>query len=143
MLVCTLYDKYYVLALDKPLTLIINQSLITGMFPEQLKLAKVIPLYKKYDKLIMGNYRPMNGVGAFKFLGVTLDENLTWKSHTDKVATQLFNYSVIINKLKNHLPLYILKALYNSLVQPHLNHAILVWVTNATDWSNYKSDWSE
>ena len=27
--------------------------------------------------------------------------------------------------------------------QPHLNYAILVWVTNATDWSNYKSNWSE
>ena len=46
--------------LIKPLTLIINQSLITGIFPEKLKLAKVIPLYKKDDKLIMGNYRPIS-----------------------------------------------------------------------------------
>ena len=44
----------------KPLTLIINQSLITGIFPEKLKLAKVIPLYKKDDKLITNNYRPIS-----------------------------------------------------------------------------------
>ena len=47
----------------------------------------------------------MNGteiqrVEAFDFLGVTLDENLAWKSHTDKVATKLSKYSGIINELK-------------------------------------------
>ena len=83
-------------------------------------------------------------VETFDFLGgVTLDEYLTWKSHTNNVATKLAKYSGIINKLKNYLPLHILKALYNSLVQAHLNYAILVGVTNAIGWSNYKSDWSE
>ena len=43
------------------------------------------------------------------------------------MATKLFKYSGIINKLKNYLPLYIRKALYNSLVQTHLNYATLVW----------------
>ena len=32
-----------------PLTVMINQSLCTGIFPEKLKVAKVIPLYKKGD----------------------------------------------------------------------------------------------
>ena len=44
----------------KPLTLIINQSLFTGIFPEKLKIAKVIPLHKKEDKSIMDNYRPVS-----------------------------------------------------------------------------------
>ena len=35
--------------LSKSLTLIINQSLITGVFPDNLKVAKVVPLYKKDD----------------------------------------------------------------------------------------------
>ena len=74
----------------------------------------------------------MNGieierVETFDFLGVTLDENLTWKPHTDKVPTKLFKYSGMMNKLKNYLPRYIMKALYNSLVQSHLNYAIFVW----------------
>ena len=50
--------KFLSPGLIKPLTLIINQALITGIFPEKLKLAKVIPLYKTDDKLIMNNYRP-------------------------------------------------------------------------------------
>ena len=74
----------------------------------------------------------MNGieferVETFDSLGVTLDENLTWKPHADQVDTKLSKYSGIMNKLKNHLPPDILKALYNSLVQTHSNYAIFIW----------------
>jgi hypothetical protein len=44
----------------KPLTLIINQSLNTGIFPDELKTAKVIPLHKKDDETIFTNYRPIS-----------------------------------------------------------------------------------
>ena len=30
----------------KPLTLVINQTLVTGIFPEKLKIAKVSPFFK-------------------------------------------------------------------------------------------------
>ena len=43
-----------------PLTLIINQRLSTGIFPDSLKIAKVIPLYKKGDKALLDNYRPIS-----------------------------------------------------------------------------------
>ena len=42
------------LEICKPLTLIINQSLSTGIFPDSLKVAKVIPLFKK------DNYRAIS-----------------------------------------------------------------------------------
>ena len=41
-----------------PLTRIINQSLCTDIFPFRLKIAKVIPLFKKND--IFDNYRPIS-----------------------------------------------------------------------------------
>ena len=43
----------------KPLTLIINQMLYSGIFPEQLKVSKIIPLHKANDKLLLTNYRPI------------------------------------------------------------------------------------
>ena len=52
--------KYLSPALQKPLTLIINQSLITGLFPEKLKIAKVQPLVKKSDDERVENYRPIS-----------------------------------------------------------------------------------
>ena len=42
------------------LTVIINQSLNTGIFPEKLKVAKVLPLYKKGDEHFFDNYRPIS-----------------------------------------------------------------------------------
>ena len=42
------------------ITLIINQSLKSGIFPNQLKIVKVTPIYKKDDKKIITNYRPIS-----------------------------------------------------------------------------------
>lgn len=42
------------------ITFIINQCLETGVFPDRLKLAKVIPLYKKDDPMLLTNYRPIS-----------------------------------------------------------------------------------
>ena len=42
------------------LTLIINQSLSVGIFPDRLKIAKILPLYKKGDRHIIDNYRPIS-----------------------------------------------------------------------------------
>ena len=47
-------------ALISPLTLIINQSLVTGIFPDKVKIAKVLPLFKKDDHTLMDNYRPIS-----------------------------------------------------------------------------------
>ena len=46
--------------ISKPLTIIRNQSLKTGMFSEALKIAKVKPLYKKGDNFCLNNYRPIS-----------------------------------------------------------------------------------
>ena len=42
------------------LTHIFNLSLTQGIFPQELKLARVIPLYKNEDKMLINNYRPVS-----------------------------------------------------------------------------------
>ena len=44
----------------KPLSLMVNQSLCTGIFPKKLKIAKAIPLFKKGDSHLFDNYRPIS-----------------------------------------------------------------------------------
>jgi exonuclease III len=48
---------HYIIA---PLTALINQSLNLGIFPERLKTAKVLPIYKKEENYIFDNYRPIS-----------------------------------------------------------------------------------
>lgn len=43
-----------------PLTDMINECFTSGTFPDDLKLAKVIPIYKKGSKLDINNYRPVS-----------------------------------------------------------------------------------
>ena len=38
----------------------INQSLCKGIFPDKLKQAKVIPIYKKSDNHVFDNHRPIS-----------------------------------------------------------------------------------
>ena len=42
-----------------PLSITVNPSVCTDIFPHRLKLAKGIPLYKKDDNKLFGNYRPI------------------------------------------------------------------------------------
>ncbi len=47
-------------ALIKPIIIIINQMINTGIFPDKLKIAKIIPILKKEDKTLLTNYRPIS-----------------------------------------------------------------------------------
>jgi hypothetical protein len=42
-----------------PLTWIINTSITTGKFPEEWKISKIIPLFKKGNRRTTKNYRPV------------------------------------------------------------------------------------
>jgi hypothetical protein len=46
--------------LNKPISVIINQSLKTGIFPNRLKIAKIMPIHKKDSIHLVENYRPIS-----------------------------------------------------------------------------------
>ena len=52
-------------ALTEPLTYIYNLSMYSGTVPHDLKIAKVIPIFKKGDVLIPSNYRPISLLSVF------------------------------------------------------------------------------
>ena len=46
--------------LADPLSILVNQSFSSGTFPDLLKKAKVIPIFKKGDESLVTNYRPIS-----------------------------------------------------------------------------------
>ena len=46
--------------ISKPLKLIFNQAISTGEYPDKLKIAKVLPIFKKGATNTLSNYRPIS-----------------------------------------------------------------------------------
>ena len=66
-----------------------------------------------------------------KYLGIIMDDRLTWKHHIFELRKKINRSIGIIYKMKNLSPLPVLLSLYYSLVHSHLNYGICVW-GNAT-----------
>jgi retron-type reverse transcriptase len=52
--------KNLILQLVTPLTHIFNLSFLNGVVPYQLKIAKVVPIFKSGDPMLVDNYRPIS-----------------------------------------------------------------------------------
>ena len=51
--------------ITQSLTQLINRSLTEGFCPDELKLAKVIPIYKAGSSMELSNYRPISILNFF------------------------------------------------------------------------------
>ena len=78
--------KSCITSYNKPLTYIINTSFETGISPDPMKLAKIVPIFMSGDKKIISNYRPISVLTFFskifenaisKYLLEFLDSNNT------------------------------------------------------------------
>ena len=103
-------------SITESLTIIVNQMLKTGTFPELLKISKVIPLYKKGDNSSLSNYRPIALLPSIS------------KIFEKAILTQLTEY------LEN-----------NSIIHPHQYgfrkfHSTEYAALHLTDYINYEMD---
>ena len=85
---------------------------------------------RNIDNLILDlqiSSEKLERVAEFNFLGLTVDENLNWNAHIQKVSNKISRTLGVMCRLKNFLPLHVLRILYNSLILPHLQYGILTW----------------
>ena len=103
------------------------------------KTSYMIFSYTKYSpedvKLELNNYEikhsPQN-----KFLGVYIDESLSWKYHISEICNKLAKVVGIIYRLQNVLPENILLTLYNTLFLPHITYCNINWANCAKTFSD-------
>ena len=62
-----------------------------------------------------------------KFLGVILDNKLTFKSHIDSILSKVSRHSGILYKIKNNLPVTTRVNYYFAFIYPYLSYNIIVW----------------
>ena len=98
--------KIFAESISAPLAILFNKSFATGKFPRQWKIANVSPVYKKGDRSIVSNYRPVSLLSCvskileklmFRVLYDFCDRNnlLTWRNSgfkkSDSAMNQIIN----------------------------------------------------
>ena len=106
------------------------------MNPTKTKYIVFRPKSKKCDfsdKVVAINGTILNQIGTTfndqttKFLGIYMDEHLTWKHHLDHINIKISRALFIINRVKNFLPVESLRTLYFALIHPFLSYGITIW----------------
>lgn len=71
--------------------------------------------------------KSIQDVQEIKFLGIYIDQKLTWEAHINNTCSKLSSISYIIRTLKETVSYNILKTLYYGLVQSTLQYGLLFW----------------
>jgi len=79
------------------------------------------------NKTIKLNNVTISREKSIKFLGLHLDEHLTWKMHITKLKSKLSSALFVLNKIKNILSCKALKTVYYALFHSHLMYGIQAW----------------
>ena len=87
---------------------------------------KYNPLASPSIKVKIDN-KEIEQVKVTKFLGILIDDDLSWKSHTSHIARIVSKYNGIFRRIKPFLPSDTLATLYNTLVFPYLNYCVIIW----------------
>ena len=67
------------------------------------------------------------GVEKITFLGIVIDEFLTWRDHIDLIAKKIIKCAAIISRIRHFTNLNSLKLIYYALVYPYLTYGNLIW----------------
>ena len=77
--------------------------------------------------IISVNNNQIDQVDEFNFLGITIDQSVTWVSHIRRISLKISRVIGILRKLKRTFPQYILRIIFNSLIHPHLIYGLYLW----------------
>ena len=89
---------------------------------------------KQSTKHILTSAEQLERVGSIKFLGVLLDEHLSWKEHIRFTENKIAKNIGLLCRAKPFLGKHSLLKLYCSYIHTYLNYANLSWgSTNRTN----------
>jgi len=79
-----------------------------------------------YQQLTLGG-GPLSFVSSTKFLGVTIDDRLSWKPQIDSVCKKLRSKVLTFKHIRPVLDVTTMILIYNAFVLPHLYYSLETW----------------
>jgi hypothetical protein len=121
----------------QPLKHLINLSLKTGFFPDQLKVAKIIPIFKESSRNEFSNYRPISLLNTFSRLieSVVCFQLTGYANAYDIFYSHQYGFRAKHNI--NHPLLHFTDKVFNALNNNKLNISIFIDLKKAFDTVDY------
>ena len=69
---------------------------------------------------------------TYKYLGVNVDEKLTWKEHCKQLCCAIFKYVGVMYTVKHYVNNQAFRMLYHSLINSRVQYGIIAWGRAAT-----------
>lgn len=101
------------------LTLNITKSVVLQFYPKNRTISSSI--------LVRSEGRTVRSVPCTGFLGVMLDQKLTWSEHIGKLVTKLSGYLFLVRNIRRTVTADVLRLLYFGLVQSSIAYGLIHW----------------
>ena len=89
-------------------------------------------LFDHYSK----KFIPLECKTCVQYLGLRIDNSLTWKQHIKYVDEKISKTVGIIARLRHFVPLNTLQTIYKALLSSYLSYGIIVWGPAAKTHAN-------
>jgi hypothetical protein len=85
---------------------------------------KPIPI--DFQELYVNGYS-IQRMKSFRYIGLILDETLTWNEHINEIIKKVVKFFGIFNKLKHSISIKLARQLYFAFIYPHIKYGIEVY----------------
>jgi len=81
-------------------------------------------------KLFLAPNQSIDRANSTRFLGLQIDDNLTWNSHLSTISRKIAKSIGILYKCRHYLDVPTLTNLYYSFIYSHISYGTLIWGSN-------------
>jgi len=83
--------------------------------------------YYQVQTKVLYEHKVISNSTETKFLGLTIDETLSWNQHIDAIATKLCSTCYVLRNLKYSVLLPTLRIIYYAYIHSILSYGIIFW----------------
>ena len=122
----------------KPIVHIVNLSFSTGIFPSEMKIAKVIPLFNNGNKSDFSNYRPISLLSQFsnKFEKIFNERLQQFLNANNKLSNSQYGFRAHLSTV--HAALELTGSISNSIDSKQHCAGVFIDLKKAFDTVNHK-----
>ena len=113
--------------------MILEKTLLVEIKYIRFQTETVVYVNEKFSEQLKTNmtiiFQEIQKEDKTKFLGIIIDQHLTWKSHIDYIVPKISKMIGTLRAIRFFVNQPLLKVLYNSFIYPYLHYGNIGWGT--------------